>query len=140
MNNQNRFKLEKSSDSPGWYILTDTENLVVVKFRQHQFNETQRVSILDESRLLADPDCCNKLAHIMSEMGDYMFTRWYSVAMPTPVYEFRHNDEQDKLLLIRNKYPKFSIEIQDDCDAAALSKALAKASEFIKKRSSYAGK
>ena len=135
-----RFRLEQSTEQPGWWVLTDTDNLVVIRFKEHEFNDTQKVTVLDESALLKDSDCTNRLAHIMSEMGDYMFTHWYSIAMPTPVFEFRQDDENDRLLLIRHKYPKFALEIQDDCDAKQLADALKAAGEFIKKRSEYGRK
>ena len=130
----NRFRLEKSTEQPGWWVLTDTENLVVIRFQEHQFNDTQKVIVLDESSLLKDSDCANKLANIMSEMGDYMFTHWYSIAMPTPVFEFRQDDENDRMILIRNKFPQFTVEIQDDCDMKQLSDALKACSEFLKKK------
>lgn len=129
-----RFRLEQSTEQPGWWVLTDTENLVVIRFQEHQFNDTQKVTVLDESALLQHSDCANKLAHIMSEMGDYMFTHWYSIAMPTPVFEFRQDDENDRMILIRNKFPQFTVEIQDDCDMKQLSDALKACSEFLKKK------
>lgn len=133
----NRFKLEKSQDLPNWWILTDTENLIVCKFEEHKFNETQRVSVLEDSKFTSDANCANKLAHIMAEMGDYMFSHWYSIALPTPVFEFRQDDENDRLLLIRNKFPKFTMEIQDDCDLKQLSDALRSGHEFAKKYNIY---
>lgn len=126
-----RFKLEKSQSLPGWWVLTDTENLIVCKFKEHEFNETQKITILEESKFINKINCANEIAHIMSEMGDYMFSHWYSVALPTPVFEFRQDDENDKLFLIRNKFPKFTIEIQDDCDLKQLSDALKSAGEFV---------
>lgn len=128
-----RFILEKSQELPDWWVLTDTENLIVCKFEEHKFNETQRVYALEDSEFISDVNCANKLAHIMSEMGDYMFSHWYSIALPTPVFEFRQDDENDRLLLIRNKFPKFTIEIQDDCDLKQLSDALRAGHEFVKK-------
>lgn len=128
-----RFKLEKSKDQPNWLVLTDTENLIVCKFEEHKFNETQRISILEDSRFSNNTNCANELAHIMSEMGDYMFSHWYSIALPTPVFEFRQDDENDRLLLIRNKFPKYTIEIQDDCDLKQLSDALRAGGEFVKR-------
>lgn len=77
-----RFKLEKSQD-PGWWVLTDTENLIVCKFKEHEFNESQRISILKDSMFVDRTDCAGKLAHIMMEIGDYMFSHWYSIALPT---------------------------------------------------------
>ena len=35
-----RFRLEQSTEQPGWLVLTDTENLVVIRFQEHQFNDT----------------------------------------------------------------------------------------------------
>lgn len=128
-----RFRLDKSQELPGWWVLTDTENLIVIKFEEHRFNETQRISILEESRFIGRKDCASRLARIMSEMGDYMFSHWYSIAMPTPVYEFRQDDENDRLLLIRNKFPRFTVEVQDDCEPHQLASALKKAAEFINK-------
>lgn len=128
----NRFRLEQSTEQPGWWVLTDTDNLVVIRFKEHEFNDTQKVTVLDESALLKDSDCTNRLAHIMSEMGDYMFTHWYSIAMPTPVFEFRM-DENSRLFLIRNKFPKFSLEVKDICHAKQLADALKAAGEFVKK-------
>lgn len=128
-----RFILEKSQELPDWWVLTDTENLIVCKFEEHKFNETQRVYVLEDSEFTSDMNCANKLAHIMSEMGDYMFSHWYSIALPTPIFEFRQDDENDRLLIIRNKFPKFTMEIQDDCDLKQLSDALKACGEFVKK-------
>lgn len=129
----NRFKLEKSQDLPGWWVLTDTDNLIVIKFKEHEYNETQRISILEESKFVGNENCANEIAHIMSEMGDYMFYHWYSIALPTPVFEFRKDEEKDRLLLIRNKFPKLIIEIQDDCNFNQLSDALRAGSQFTKR-------
>lgn len=128
-----RFKLDKSKEQQGWWILTDTANLVCITFKEHEFNETQRVTILDESRFKGRTDCANELAHIMSEMGDYMYSHYYSIIFPTPVFEFRVDDENNRMLLLRNKYPKLTIEIQDECNDIQLSNALKAAGEFVKK-------
>lgn len=129
----NRFKLEKSQELPDWWVLTDTMNLIVVRFEEHKFNETQKVSILEESKFLNMDNCALELAHIMTEIGDYMFSHWYSIALPTPVFEFRQDDENDRFLLIRNKFPRFTIELQDNCDLKQLSDALAAGSEYVSK-------
>lgn len=47
---KNRFKLEKSKEQPGWWVLTDTENLVVIKFEEHKYNETQKYICLRSRR------------------------------------------------------------------------------------------
>ena len=126
-----RFRLEKSQDRPGWWVLTDTENLVVLKFKEHEYNESQQVTFIDEDKSVIEKLGAQGIAQILREMGDYMFTHWYSIALPTPVFEFRQDDENDRMLLIRNKFPKFTLEIQDDCDLKQLSDALKAAGEFV---------
>lgn len=128
-----RFILEKSQDLPGWWVLTDAENLVVLKFKEHEFNESQQVTFIDEDKSVIERLGAQGIAQVLREMGDYMFTHWYSIALPTPVFEFRQDDEKDRMLLIRNKFPKFTLEIQDDCDLKQLSDALKAAGEFVTK-------
>ena len=128
-----RFELKKSEDMPGWWVLTDTENLIVIKFKEHEYNATQRITVIDEERFNT-PDAAKMLSTIMQEMGDYMSRCWYSVAMPTPVFEFREDDNNEYMLLIRNKFPKFTIKIHDNCDLKQLSDAMKSCSEFIKRQ------
>lgn len=128
-----RFRLEKSQDLPGWWVLTDTENLVVLKFKEHEYNESQQITFLNEDKSVIEKLGAQGIAQILREMGNYMFTHWYSIALPTPVFEFRKDDENDRMLLIRNKFPKFTLEIQDDCDLKQLSDALKAAGEFVTK-------
>ena len=135
-----RFILEKSQGLPGWWVLTDTENLVVLKFKEHEFNESQQVTFIDEDKSVIEKLGAQGIAEVLREMGDYMFTHWYSIALPTPVFEFRQDDENDRMLLIRNKFPKFTLEIQDDCDLKQLSDALKAAGEFVMKFKSQYGR
>jgi len=135
-----RFILEKSQDLPGWWVLTDAENLVVLKFKEHEFNESQQVTFIDEDKSVIEKLGAQGIAEVLREMGDYMFTHWYSIALPTPVFEFRQDDENDRMLLIRNKFPKFTLEIQDDCDLKQLSDALKAAGEFVMKFKSQYGR
>lgn len=127
----NRFKLEKSQDLPGWWVLTDTENLVVVKFKEHEFNESQKVTFINDDKSIIENLGAQGIARVLREMGEYMFSRWYSIALPTPVFEFRQDDENDRTLLIRNKFPRFTIEINNTCDLKQLSDALKAAGEFV---------
>lgn len=135
-----RFRLEKIQDLPGWWVLTDTENLVVLKFKEHEYNESQQITFLNEDKSVIEKLGAQGIAQILREMGNYMFTHWYSIALPTPVFEFRQDDENDRMLLIRNKFPKFTLEIQDDCDLKQLSDALKAAGEFVMKFKSQYGR
>lgn len=129
----NRFRLDKSQYMPGWWVLTDTENLVVLKFKEHEFNENQLVTFLNDDKSVIEKLGTQGIARVLHEMGDYMFTHWYGIALPTPVFEFRQDDENNRILLLRNKFPKFILEIQDDCDLKQLSDALNAAREFSSK-------
>lgn len=133
-NNMRRFVLEKSQDLSGWWVLTDTENLVVVKFKEHEFNDNQKVTFIDDDQSVIEKLGAQGIARVLREMGEYMFSHWYSIALPTPVFEFRQDEEKDRMLLIRNKFPKLTIEINDTCDLKQLSDALKAAGEFSNKK------
>lgn len=128
-----KYKLEKNPNLSGYWVLTDTENLIVCKFKEHEFNETQQITVLEESKLMNGINIAGELNKIVSEMGRYMFSHWYSIALPTPIFEFREDEENDQLLLIRNKFPKFTLRLQSGCDLRQLSNALKAASEFVEK-------
>lgn len=121
-----RFRLEKSTHQPGWWVLHDTENGVIIKFKEHEFNETQEVTLTDPC------DEPKWLAQLMSEIGDWLFSHAYSIAMPTPVFEFR--EFNDKSLILRNKHPRFTLNIEDECTTKQLADALRSASEFVRKQ------
>lgn len=74
------------------------------------------------------------IASLMREAGDWLFSHAYSVAMPTPVFEFREVEEKDLMCLLRNKFPRFTINIEDECTGKQLADALRAASEFVRKR------
>ncbi len=80
-----RFRLEKSKDLPGWWVITDLRHLIVTRFKEHEFNETQQVTLLDDSPFVGRTDCANELAHIMGELGDYVLHNCYSIAFPPRV-------------------------------------------------------
>ena len=59
-----KYLIQESKD-PGWWVVTDTENLAVLKFQEHRFNETQMVTMLEDCNLSA-----LQLARVMREMAD----------------------------------------------------------------------
>lgn len=38
--------LQKSNERPGWWILSDRDNLIVIRFKEKQYNETKEVVFL----------------------------------------------------------------------------------------------
>lgn len=126
------FNLKKSESTPGWWVLSCAEYGLTIVFEEHRFNETQQISFSDE-RSVVERLGAQGVAALMREAGDWLYTHAYSVAMPTPTFEFRTDDEGNEFLL-RNKFPRLSIEIKEVCDAKQLSDALRAASEFVRKR------
>ena len=48
-----RYDFQPSKEREGWYVVTDKKELVVVIFEKGKFNETQRITRLDDT--LPDP-------------------------------------------------------------------------------------
>lgn len=42
-----KYILQQSTDK-GWWVATDKENGIVVKFQEHRFNDTQKVTTLED--------------------------------------------------------------------------------------------
>ncbi len=62
-----KFILQPSSQKPGYWVATDTHHGIVIVFRKHQFNETQKVTILNDEQ-------CNPLhlARHMRHIADWL--------------------------------------------------------------------
>lgn len=66
----------QKSEHPGWWVLTDRASMTVIRFQEHRFNETQKVSFLEEEKL-------NPMAvpRIMREMGEWLYKNHKEVAL-----------------------------------------------------------
>lgn len=126
-----RYILQPSQDLPNWWVLTDVIEGVVIRFEEHRFDETQRVTLLDESHLQHNPDCANKVAHILREMTDYLIRDHYFIAMPMPAFSLV--EEDGKQFIVRNKPPRFRMEILDETNNYRLATALKKCAEWLTK-------
>lgn len=62
-----RFLLQPSKE-PGWYVLTDEQLLITLRFRAGDYNGSQQVKMIDES-LVKDP---MDIATSLRLMGDWM--------------------------------------------------------------------
>ena len=124
-----KFKLEKSQDLPGWWVLTDTENLVVLHFEEHNFNDNQKVSALNDN--IIQKLGVQGLSRILREMGEFMVRYHGDIAFSQP-YGWKYSPEGG-LMIYRNKFPKFEIHLYDKCDNGDLSKSLRKAAEWLSK-------
>lgn len=61
-----RYTLQES-DTPGWWVATDTEYLIVARFRVGDFNSSQQITLIDES--LINPAT---LPRLLRELGDWL--------------------------------------------------------------------
>lgn len=60
-----KYILQKSTQPNKW-VLTDTENGVVITFEEGKFNDTQKVTLLENTNKAAE-----ELAKILKEMGEW---------------------------------------------------------------------
>lgn len=63
-----RFILQKSTQQPDVWVCTDTENGIVCRFTEHRFNETSKMTFLEDVK---NPDALS-IARLMREMGDWL--------------------------------------------------------------------
>lgn len=75
-----RFKLEESAELQGWWVLIDTINLVVVKFQEGKFNDTQEVTLLNGNEVTSMEDAMKKI-RVLREMADWLRENHYNIAM-----------------------------------------------------------
>ena len=76
-----RFILEKSQLTKGWWVLTDTVNLVVITFEEGRFNETQKVTQLEGGENYTSMNDVMTQVRIIREMSDWLAVNHYKVAM-----------------------------------------------------------
>lgn len=112
-----RFDLKQEPEN-GWWKIIDTVSEISIRFKEHEFNDTQSVNVPDN--FPADPQ---RIARIMQEMGDWLFLHHYSVIFHPGKYEMRFDEDSERIIIIRHAHPKFRIVFEDDC---TLSKAIQK--------------
>lgn len=77
-----RFILQPSQDQ-GFWVATDTEHGIVVKFKEHQFNETQQTTLLNGDTFKTAEEAL-AVATYMREIADWLRDNHYTKAMPEP--------------------------------------------------------
>ena len=75
-----RFILQPSQEQ-GFWVATDKDNGIVVKFREHQFNETQQVTLLNGDTFKSAEEAM-KVATYLRELADWLHDNHYNKAMP----------------------------------------------------------
>lgn len=77
-----RFRIEKSQLKDGWWVLTDTVNLVVITFEEGKFNETQKITQLEGGDNYTSMNDVMAQVRIIREMSDWLAINHYKIAMP----------------------------------------------------------
>jgi len=73
-----RYILNPSELTPDHWACTDTENMLLCVFKNKQFNETQKFTLLEEVK---NPDAV-KLAKLANEMAAWLRENHYQKVMP----------------------------------------------------------
>lgn len=118
----------QQSTHPNKWVLTDKDNGIVVTFEDGAFNSTQKVTMLDDTRLTT-----NELAKVMRDLGEWA-VRYHSSKCFNQPYGIEYSEDDTKMYLYRRKSPKWRLEIQDDMDKKELANSLRKAAEWLTKR------
>ena len=120
--------LQKSSTLPNGWVLTDKENGIVVTFEDGEFNETQKVTPLEDTSHTPQ-----ELARIMQELGEWVVRHHGSKCFKQP-YGIEYSEDDSTCFLYRRKSPRWRLEIQDNVDKNNLASSLKKAAEWLTKR------
>lgn len=75
-----KYILQKSDKRPLGWVLTDTENLIVCRFTEGRFNDTQQITLLED----ADPSLALAMPRIMREMSEWLAENHYEIVFSSP--------------------------------------------------------
>lgn len=123
-----KYIIQKSSTLPNGWVLTDKENGIVVTFDDGEFNETQKVTPLED--VSHTPQ---ELARIMQELGEWVVRHHGSKCFKQP-YGIEYSEDDSTCFLYRRKSPRWRLEIIDNVDKNNLASSLKKAAEWLTKR------
>ncbi|WP_260378623.1 DNA breaking-rejoining protein [Prevotella intermedia] len=123
-----KYIVQKSTQPNSW-VLTDTENGVVIVFEDGRFNETQKVTMLEDAPKLSPTD----LAQIMRKLGEWG-ARHHGSKLFKNVYGFEYSEDDKHLYLYRKNPPRWRMELENGIeDKRKLASTLNKAAEYITK-------
>lgn len=128
-----RFIIQESNIKPNSWVLTDRENGIVVVFEDGRYNETQKVTMLEDKPL--SKHSVTDLARIMREIGTWA-VKYHSSKCFSQPYGFEYN-RNERMYLYRRKSPKWRLFVDTDdtsMNAKQLATSLRKAAEFLTKK------
>lgn len=125
----NKYILQKSAHPNKW-VLTDKENGVIITFEEGNFNNSQKVTMLEDAPKLSPID----LARIVRKLGEWG-ARHHGSKLFKNVYGFEYSEDNKHLYLYRKNPPRWRMELENDVeDTRKLASTLNKAVEFLTKR------
>lgn len=65
----------------GWWVLTDTVNLVVTTFEEGRFNETQKITQIEGGENYTSMNDVMAQVRIIREMSDWLAINYYKIAI-----------------------------------------------------------
>lgn len=125
-----RFRLEKSTHRPGWWVLTDTVNLIVIRFEEHNYNDSRTITFLEDSPMeRMSPEDLKKAVR---ETADYMGRYHSSIALEGP-YCFEYGEDDEHLYICRSEPPRWCCELIDNPGSRDMADTLTQAAEWLRK-------
>lgn len=124
----NKYIIQKSTHPNKW-VLTDKENGVIITFEEGDFNNSQKVTMLEDAPKLSPID----LARIMRKLGEWG-ARHHGSKLFKNVYGFEYSEDDKHLYLYRKNPPRWRMELENGIeDKRKLASTLNKAAEYITK-------
>lgn len=74
--NTSQFLLQKSKDN-GYWVITDTIRNIVVKFKEHEFNNTQKCTYLYDTKKID----ALEFASALREIGEYLMLNYSNITI-----------------------------------------------------------
>lgn len=125
----NEYIIQKSIHPNKW-VLTDKENGVIITFEEGNFNNSQKVTMLEDAPKLSPID----LARIVRKLGEWG-ARHHGSKLFKNVYGFEYSEDDKHLYLYRKNPPRWRMELENGVeDTRKLASTLNKAAEFLTKR------
>lgn len=121
-----KYVIQKSSTLPNGWVLTDTEEGIVVRFEDGKYNETQKITIIDDK---PNPSAV-ELARVLRKMGEWA-VKYHSSKCFSQPYGYEYREADDCLCLYRRNEPRWRLAIEGETDAEHLATSLRKAAEFV---------
>lgn len=75
-----KYLLQKSNEDPLWWVLTDTEAQIVCRFKEGEFNETQKFTPLNDISSYN----VSELPNIVAGMSDWLRENHYEIIFSSP--------------------------------------------------------